>query len=47
MKNRGYWFVLLAACLWGTNGTVQALAPEAAQPLAIGALRILLGHCWA
>lgn len=43
MKNRGYWFVLLAACLWGTNGTVQALAPEAAGPLAIGALRILLG----
>ena len=43
MKTRGYWFVLLAACLWGTNGTVQALAPEAAQPLVIGALRILLG----
>ena len=43
MKNRGYWFVFLAACLWGTNGTVQALAPEAAQPLVIGALRILLG----
>jgi DME family drug/metabolite transporter len=43
MKNRGYWYVLLAACLWGTNGTVQALAPEAAQPLVIGALRILLG----
>jgi DME family drug/metabolite transporter len=43
MKNRGYWFILLAACLWGTNGTVQALAPEAAQPLVIGALRILLG----
>jgi DME family drug/metabolite transporter len=43
MKTRGYWFVLLAACLWGTNGTVQALAPEAARPLVIGALRILLG----
>lgn len=43
MRNRGYWFVLLAACLWGTNGTAQALAPEAAQPLIIGALRIALG----
>jgi DME family drug/metabolite transporter len=43
MKNRGYWFVLIAACLWGTNGTVQALAPEAAQPLVIGALRIVIG----
>jgi len=43
MKNRGYWLVLMAACLWGTNGTVQALAPEGAQPLAIGALRIGLG----
>lgn len=43
MRNRGYWFVLLAACLWGTNGTAQALAPEAAQPLIIGTLRIALG----
>jgi DME family drug/metabolite transporter len=29
--------------LWGTTGTSQALAPQGAQPLAIGALRILLG----
>jgi DME family drug/metabolite transporter len=43
MKNKGYWFVLLAACLWGTNGTAQALAPDAAQPLVIGTLRIALG----
>ena len=43
MKSRGYWFVLLAACLWGTNGTAQALAPETAQPLIIGTLRIALG----
>ena len=43
MKSRGYLLVLCAACLWGTNGTAQALAPAGAQPIAIGALRILLG----
>jgi DME family drug/metabolite transporter len=43
MKNKGYWLVLLAACLWGTNGTAQALAPTEAQPLIIGTLRIALG----
>lgn len=43
MRKRGYWLVFLAACLWGTNGTAQALAPEAAQPLIIGTLRIALG----
>jgi DME family drug/metabolite transporter len=43
MKSRGYWLVLLAACLWGTNGTAQALAPTGAQPIIIGTLRIALG----
>lgn len=43
MKSRGSWLVLLAACLWGTNGTAQALAPAGAQPIIIGALRIALG----
>jgi len=43
MKSRGYWLVLLAACLWGTNGTAQALAPQGAQPIIIGTLRIALG----
>jgi DME family drug/metabolite transporter len=43
MKSRGYWLVLLAACLWGTNGTAQALAPPGAQPIIIGTLRIALG----
>lgn len=43
MKSRGTWLVLLAACLWGTNGTAQALAPEGAQPIIIGTLRIALG----
>lgn len=43
MKSRGYWLVLMAAVLWGTNGTAQALAPEGAQPLIIGTLRIVIG----
>jgi drug/metabolite transporter, DME family len=43
MKSRGSWLVLLAACLWGTNGTAQALAPSSAQPIIIGTLRIALG----
>jgi DME family drug/metabolite transporter len=43
MKSRGSWLVLLAACLWGTNGTAQALAPQGAQPIIIGTLRIALG----
>jgi len=43
MKSRGYWLVLIAACLWGTNGTAQTLAPQGAQPIIIGTLRIALG----
>lgn len=43
MKSRGSLLVLLAACLWGTNGTAQALAPAGAQPIIIGTLRIALG----
>lgn len=29
--------------MWGTTGTAQALAPQAAQPLAIGTLRLIAG----
>ncbi|MFO3790040.1 carboxylate/amino acid/amine transporter [Bacillus mojavensis] len=36
-------FVLVAAFFWGTTGTVQALAPESATPLAFGAVRLLIG----
>lgn len=36
-------FVLIAAFFWGTTGTVQALAPESATPLAFGAVRLLVG----
>ncbi len=35
--------VLIAALLWGTTGTAQALAPAGATPLAVGALRLLIG----
>ncbi|MGE6753605.1 EamA family transporter [Rossellomorea sp. NPDC071047] len=35
--------VLLAAILWGTTGTAQALAPEAAHSVVIGAVRLALG----
>jgi drug/metabolite transporter, DME family len=43
MGKRGYLFVLAAAVLWGTTGTAQALAPQDAQPLAVGALRLVVG----
>jgi drug/metabolite transporter, DME family len=43
LREPGYWYILIAACLWGTNGTAQALAPEGASPLVIGVLRITVG----
>ncbi|HEY8495949.1 MAG TPA: EamA family transporter [Limnochordales bacterium] len=39
----GHWLVLLAAVLWGTTGTAQALAPAGAQPAAVGAVRLAIG----
>ncbi|WP_047980517.1 EamA family transporter [Ornithinibacillus contaminans] len=36
-------FVLFAAILWGTTGTTQDFAPEAAHPFAIGATRLAIG----
>ncbi|MFO7310728.1 MAG: EamA family transporter [Bacillota bacterium] len=39
----GRWLVLLAAVLWGTTGTAQALAPAGAQPAAVGAVRLAIG----
>jgi DME family drug/metabolite transporter len=32
-----------AAVLWGTTGTARALGPDGADPVAVGALRILVG----
>lgn len=40
---KGMLLVLGAACLWGTTGTSQALAPENSSPLAIGAMRLVIG----
>ncbi|CAG9623735.1 EamA family transporter [Sutcliffiella rhizosphaerae] len=37
------YMILLAAILWGTTGTAQALAPEAAHPIAIGTIRLVVG----
>jgi drug/metabolite transporter, DME family len=41
--NSGPCFVLAAAVLWGTTGTAQALAPDTAVPLTVGAVRLVLG----
>lgn len=35
--------VLMAAILWGTTGTAQYFAPNDTSPLAIGAVRLLIG----
>lgn len=36
-------FIVLAASLWGTTGTVRAFAPAAATPVSVGAARIVVG----
>ncbi len=41
--NKYVLFVLVAAILWGTTGTAQALSPNESTPLVIGALRLLIG----
>jgi drug/metabolite transporter, DME family len=43
MHKQGILFILGGALLWGTTGTAQALAPQGAQPLAIGSLRLVVG----
>ena len=35
--------IILAAMFWGTTGTMQALAPETAHPISIGAIRLAVG----
>lgn len=39
----GSWMVLAAAICWGTTGTAQAFAPDGANPLEIGAVRLVIG----
>ena len=41
--SHGSLFVVLAAILWGTGGTAQALAPEAAGPLSVAVVKIGIG----
>ncbi|AST90307.1 EamA family transporter [Sutcliffiella cohnii] len=36
-------FVLVAAILWGTTGTAQALAPAGVHPISFGAMRLAIG----
>ncbi len=43
MDKSGLLFTLMAAVLWGTTGTAQALAPQGAGSFSIGALRLLVG----
>ena len=42
-RNPGAWYVLLAAMLWGTTGTSQALAPPGAGSATIGTARLVIG----
>jgi DME family drug/metabolite transporter len=42
-KLGGMMLVLLAAVIWGTTGTSQALAPPGASSMTIGALRLAVG----
>jgi DME family drug/metabolite transporter len=41
--NKGVFFILAAAVLWGTTGTTQAFAPMDASPLTVGTMRLLVG----
>ena len=41
-KNLSILTVILAATLWGTTGTVQALIPDYKEPLVVGAIRLYL-----
>ena len=43
MRAPGPWLILLAAALWGTTGTARALGPQDADPLSVGAVRIIIG----
>lgn len=42
-RTRSAGLVLAGAVLWGTTGTAQALGPAAADPLTVGAARLVLG----
>jgi len=41
--NKGIFFIIGAAMLWGTTGTTQAFAPVGASPITVGAFRLIIG----
>lgn len=41
--NKGVFYIIGAAMLWGTTGTTQAFAPVGAMPLTVGTFRLLIG----
>lgn len=42
-EKSGTLYILAAALLWGTTGTAQGLAPAGVNPVALGAIRVLIG----
>lgn len=40
---QGILLILLTSLIWGTTGTVQTLGPAGIDPIAVGALRIIIG----
>lgn len=42
-ERRAALLIVLAAVLWGTTGTAQALGPDGLDPLAVGSARLLMG----
>jgi DME family drug/metabolite transporter len=42
-RRSGPWLILIAAALWGTTGTARSLGPAGADPLGVGAVRIIIG----
>ena len=43
MNQRGNWYIVAAAMLWGTTGTAQALAPYGVGPVIVGTVRLVIG----
>ncbi|QIN83020.1 EamA family transporter [Rubrobacter tropicus] len=42
-RSNGPLFVVLASALWGTSGTAQAFAPQSADPISVGVVKIGVG----
>lgn len=46
-RSLGAGVVIVAACLWGSTGTLQALLPEGRDPFVVAALRLAFGAAYA